>query len=290
MRADASGAGSGFLSAMAEASAARAEAARRATSTAVLEARVRARGAAGDVPPALRLSPAGFDLIAEVKFASPSRGELTATPSAAAAAARAAQYAAGGAAAISVLTEPTCFGGALDHLRAAAGAVGVPVLRKDFLVDPHQIWEARDAGAGGVLLIVRMLDDEALAAMVEAARAAQLFVLLEAFDAADLARIAAYLALPRPSGGPPVLVGVNGRDLATLEVDPERCRDLAPALPSGVPAVAESGLATPADAARVARAGYRLALVGTSLMAAPEPAESVRGLLAAGRRAVEERA
>jgi len=280
--------GSGFLSTMADASAERARVARRELSLVALQDRVRKRVATGDRPPRLRRHPAGFDVVAEVKFASPSAGALSDSPSPEAAAERAASYAEAGACAISVLTEPTRFRGSLDHLRAAARTASAPVMRKDFLVDPYQVWEAREAGAGGVLVIVSLVDDDILARMVEAARETGLFVLLEAFDEADLERLAAFLATPA-AGDVTLLAGVNGRDLRTLEVDPERHLRLAPLLPASIPAVAESGLSEPDDARRAARAGYRLALVGTALMRASDPAERLRELVSAGREASEER-
>ena len=288
MRAERDVSGSDFLSAMADSSAERARTARRELSLAALEEQVRERIATEVAPPPLRLHPAGFDVVAEVKFASPSAGALSDSPSAAAAAERAASYAEAGACAISVLTEPTRFLGSLDHLRAAARATSAPVMRKDFLVDPYQVWEARDAGAGGVLVIVNMVDDDTLARMVEAAREAGLFVLLEAFDETDLERLGAFLATPSARDAT-LLAGVNGRNLRTLEVDPERHLRLAPLLPANIPAVAESGLSVPVDAQRAARAGYRLALVGTALMRASDPASCLRELVTAGREASEER-
>lgn len=237
-------------------------------------------------PPPLRL--AGFDLVAEIKRYSPAEGALQADADVAA---RATAYAEAGAAAVSVLTEPARFGGSLEDLAAAArvlAPLGVPAMRKDFLVDPRQVLEARAAGGGGVLLIVAMLDDAALGEMLAAAREQALFVLLEAFDESDLERAAALLAGGRNPGEAPVLVGVNTRDLRTLAVDPERLARLAPRLPAGVAAVAESGLHTPADAAAAAALGYRLALVGTALMRAAEPARLVKDMLAAGRRTVTE--
>ncbi|MFU8820095.1 MAG: indole-3-glycerol phosphate synthase TrpC [Gammaproteobacteria bacterium] len=237
-------------------------------------------------PPPLRLE--RFDLVAEIKRSSPAEGALEADTDVAT---RAVGYGAAGAAAVSVLTEPARFGGSLADLGAAACALyprGVPAMRKDFLVAPWQVLEARAAGAGGVLLIVAMLADAALAELLAAAREQGLFVLLEAFDEADLERAAPWLgAAP---GAPPVLVGVNSRDLRTLAVDPGRLARLAPRLPPGVPAVAESGLHTAADAAAAAALGYRLALVGTALMRAANPEQLAAAMIAAGREAVMEEA
>ena len=226
----------------------------------------------------------GFDIIAEIKDRSPAEGHLAVA--AADRGERARQYVAGGAAAISVLTEPSRFAGSLEHLAEVASAVpDTPVMRKDFLVDPIQLFEARDAGASGVLLIITMLDDTRLAEMLDRAGALGLFVLLEAFDAADLARAAALLDRPehaaRVAAGQ-LLVGVNTRNLRTLEVDNSRLANLATSLPAAR-CVAESGLLTPADAAGAAALGYRLALVGTALMRSDDPAALVAAMREAGR-------
>lgn len=228
--------------------------------------------------PAVRpLLRSGFDLIAEVKLSSPSMGVLQApTDPVAQVVAQAQAYVSGGAAAISVLTEPDRFGGHLDHLRAVARAVSVPVMRKDFLVDPLQVHEARAAGASGVLLILGMLDVSRLQACLAAARSHRMFILLEAFDAAELRRAEELLGLD-------VLLGLNCRDLRSLQVDKLRLGALAADFPAGAVRVAESGLETAADAAQVAAWGYDLALVGTSLMQAQDPARATAELLAAGR-------
>lgn len=233
--------------------------------------------------PALRLS-GGFDLIAEIKLRAPSAGRLAQAPADREGwiARRAQVYAQAGAAAISVLTEPDRFDGALRDLEVAAAAVDVPVMRKDFLVDPIQVDEAAAAGAGGVLLIARMLDDRALDTCLTRAVDGGRFVLLEAFDADDLRRSADRVR-GWPADGPPLLVGVNTRDLRTLAVDPDRLAALAPHLPAGAPAVAESGLQTPEDAARVRRLGYRLALVGSALMQAEDPGARLAAMVDAGR-------
>ncbi|NGP52854.1 indole-3-glycerol-phosphate synthase [Thioalkalivibrio sp. XN8] len=268
-----------FLDQMAAASAERVRAARATGSEAALLAACR------EAPAAPRLRLGDFELIAEIKRHSPAEGALGAETDVAA---RAGAYAAAGAAAVSVLTEPARFGGSLDDLEAAVAALsgtGVPAMRKDFLVAPWQVLEARAAGAGGVLLIVAMLADAVLREMLAAAREQGLFVLLEAFDEADLER-----AAPLCGGvpGASVLVGVNSRDLRTLAVDPSRLERLAPRLPAGVPAVAESGLHTPADAATAAALGYRLALVGTALMRAEDPGTLAGAMLAAGRNQARE--
>ena len=148
-------------------------------------------------------------------------------------------------------------------------------MRKDFLVDPYQVLEARAAGAGGVLVIVRMLPRAQLLALLDAAADHGLFVLLEAFGLADLHAARELLAARNPArtggGGDDILIGINSRDLQTLEVMPERFRELAPRLPPDRPAVAESGVATAADAVRMMRLGYRLALIGTALMIRDDP-------------------
>ena len=271
---------SGFLEQMAATSAARV---RRAKAS-VAEATLLERAQRTPAPPPLRLAADGFDLIAELKLRSPAAGALGAADASMAAYVTA--YAHAGAAAVSVLTEPTRFDGALTHLSDAARALAphrVPAMRKDFLVDPYQVLEARVAGAGGVLLIMRMLSRETLAALIECARSQGLFVLLEAFDAGDLERMHEVVAAD--AGRSTLLAGVNCRDLATLEVVPERLLELAPLLPGGVPPVAESGVAVAGDARRLAAAGYRLLLVGSALMRDQDPAGLARALIDAGRAA-----
>ena len=251
----------------------------------VPEAALRAAVLGTPTPPPLRLDPQGFDVIAELKLRSPSLGDLSAAtldP-----VRRLEAYAEGGAAACSILTEPTRFDGDLEHLRLAAETLqpfGVPAMRKDFLVDPYQVIEARAYGASGVLLIVRMVPRDELIEMLDCAAGLGLFVLLEAFDADDL-QVAASIARERAGRDEQVLMGLNCRDLETLEIDPRRFASLRSRLPVEWPAVAESGVQTPRDAARVAALGYRLALVGTSLMRRVDPAEAVRELVEAGRQA-----
>jgi indole-3-glycerol phosphate synthase len=159
-------------------------------------------------------------------------------------------------------------------------------MRKDFLVDPYQVLEARAYGASGVLLIVRMVPHDRLVAMMDCAAELGLFVLLEAFSAADL-QIAEKIARERAGRDEQVLMGLNCRDLDTLEIDFNRFRQLRSHMPGDWPCVAESGVQTPEDAARVARLGYRLALVGTSLMRRADAAHAVRELVQAGREARE---
>jgi indole-3-glycerol phosphate synthase len=252
----------------------------------VPDAALRAAVLGTPAPPPLRLDRHGFDVIAELKLRSPSLGDLSAAtvdP-----VSRLEGYADGGAAACSILTEPTRFDGDLDHLRLAAETLqtyGVPAMRKDFLVDPYQVIEARAYGASGVLLIVRMVPREQLVAMLDCAAEHGLFVLLEAFDADDL-KLAASIAREREGRDEQVLMGLNCRDLETLEIDPKRFARLRGLLPLDWPAVAESGVQTPADAARVAGLGYRVALVGTGLMRRQDPARAVHELVEAGRKAL----
>jgi indole-3-glycerol phosphate synthase len=275
-------AGEDFLAMMAAASARRAEALlEEAGGEAPLLVRARRRTA----PPPLTLRDGAFEIIAEIKLRSPAAGTL-ADPGEDLEA-RADRYAAGGACAVSVLTEPDRFGGSLDHLERVAGALdarAIPVMAKDFLVHPAQIAAARAAGASGVLVIVTMLDDSQCDRMLARAAELGMFVLLEAFDARDLARAGSLLE-GRASDGPPVMVGLNSRDLRTLRVDPERLLRLAGRFPAGWPRVAESGISKPEEAAAMAAAGYDAGLVGTALMSAPAPEQLIRRLREAGSSA-----
>jgi indole-3-glycerol phosphate synthase len=148
------------------------------------------------------------------------------------------------------------------------------------VVDAYQVLEARAAGAGGILVIVTMLDDRTVRELVDCARECGLFVLLECFDAADLGRIATF---DRPQAAPSVLAGVNCRDLRDLSVRFERFAELVPHLPRHLPSVAESGVEGAAAVRELARLGYRLALVGSALMRAGDPKLALADLLAAGR-------
>ncbi|MDH5805621.1 MAG: indole-3-glycerol-phosphate synthase [Gemmatimonadota bacterium] len=266
-----------FLTEMKEASIARTEIARASVPDRELMARLE------DLEPApvLRLSDK-FDIIAEFKRNAPSAGRLTAKPDEDVSHAifTAKQYEAGGAAAISILTEPSRFNGSIDDLSSVAKSLNVPVMRKDFLVDPYQVLEARLNGAGGVLLIVRILNDESLLEMTEAALSLGMFAVIESFDANDLERIS-NLGLDYPG----ILVGVNTRDLTTLEVDGERLGLLQDVGPANCPRVAESGISTPEDISRVVGLGYDLALIGSSLMKAADPSQLIREMLTNGRKA-----
>ncbi|MEO1280032.1 MAG: indole-3-glycerol-phosphate synthase TrpC, partial [Planctomycetota bacterium] len=158
--------------------------------------------------------------------------------------------------------------------------VDVPVMRKDFLVDPYQIGEARAWGASAVLLITRILDDGVLAAMLDASAEAGLTVLLEAFDAHDLERSAQAIA-----GREHVLLGLNCRDLVTLREDIDRFGELVSLFPDNTIKIAESGIASAEDAAAVSRLGYDGILVGTALMRSEDPASLAQGLIESGREA-----
>lgn len=250
-------------------------------------------------PLPLRRIASSFIAIAEVKRASPSLGVLAPGPETDAVAFvvnQATAYARHGAAAVSVLTEPSAFGGDLEHARVAARELrplGVPVMRKDFLVDPAQVYESRLAGCSGVLIIIRMLKDDVLRAMLEAARACDLFVLLEAFDEQDLARARTVLAhapharvatsqATNPSSPPPVLVGLNTRDLETLAVNPHALSLSSDHFPPGFLRIAESGMHTPQDVRAAAALGYQGVLVGTSLMRSGDPGALLDAMIAAG--------
>ena len=270
-----------FLSTMASGSRERVRSAR----SKMAERELRAKISDLPDPPSLRTDPDGFDLIAEVKRRSPSVGRLDG----ASVVERACAYGEAGAAAISVLTEPRAFGGSLEDLAAISKAVSrnsgaIPTMRKDFLTDPYQLLEARAAGAGGALLILRILSDEDLVEMLAVAGEAGMFLLLEAFDARDIERAGATADLASREGVE-VLVGLNCRNLETLQVDFERLEQLSGHFPADSRRVAESGLATAEDAARVAASGYAFALVGTALMRQEDPRPAISGMLAAGREA-----
>jgi tryptophan synthase beta chain len=212
-------------------------------------------------------------VIAEIKRSSPSTGGFAAVGEGSRAVRDLAHaYATAGATALSVLTEPTRFGGSDDDLAAAAGA-GVPMLRKDFTVDPYQVWQARALGAGAVLLIVRALDDAALRGLIDAAAEAGLDALVEVHTDDDLERALAAGA---------TLVGVNARDLDSLRVDRDGAlRLLSRARDSGATLVAESGLSEAAHVADAARAGAHAVLVGTALLKAADPADRLSELVEA---------
>jgi indole-3-glycerol phosphate synthase len=230
--------------------------------------------AAEAAPPArdalAALSAPGTALIAEVKRRSPSKGEL-ATIADPAALARA--YAAGGAATISVLTEQRRFGGSLADLDAVRAAVDVPLLRKDFVVTPYQVAEARAHGADLVLLIVAALEQPLMADLAAQIDAYGMTALVEVHDERELERAAAVGA---------TLIGVNARDLRTLQVDRSVFARLRPRVPSGALAVAESGVRGPADFAEYAAAGADAVLAGEACVSGADPIATVRELVSAG--------
>ncbi|MCH7655315.1 MAG: indole-3-glycerol phosphate synthase TrpC [Chloroflexi bacterium] len=208
-------------------------------------------------------------LIAEVKKASPSKGVIVADYDPAAIAA---EYAANGAAAISVLTEADHFQGSLAHLeavKAVVGPLGLPVLRKDFIFDPYQIFEARAAGADAVLLIVAALADGQLRELLAVAQTIWLQVLVEVHDEAELETALAAGA---------EIIGVNHRDLRTFEVDLSLSLRLRPLVPAGHVLVAESGIAGAADVRRLKGAGFDAVLVGEALLTAADRPAKVREL------------
>jgi indole-3-glycerol phosphate synthase len=209
----------------------------------------------------------GISLIAEIKRASPSAGDIVghARPT------RYAQiYESAGASALSVLTEPDHFKGSLEDLRAARDAVSIPALRKDFLCDPLHLWEARACGADAVLLIVAALDQAALVALLDLAETLELGALVEAHTAEEVDR--ALRAGAR-------IIGINTRNLATLKVDPEVVKQLRPMIPTEVLVVAESGVSTREHVEALESLECDAVLVGEALMRAPDPAAKVRELL-----------
>jgi len=208
-----------------------------------------------------------LNLIAEVKRASPSRGLLREDFDPVA---LAREYERNGAVAISVLTEEDHFQGALEHLRAIRRAVGVPLLRKDFLFDPYQVYEAAAAGADAVLLIAALLDAAQLRDLRQLAEDLQLDALVEVHDPADLEKALAAGAR---------LIGVNNRDLRTFAVDLTVSFELAKRAPRDVVLVSESGLSARHELEALRRVGYRAFLIGEHLMRAPRPGAALRALL-----------
>jgi indole-3-glycerol phosphate synthase len=220
-----------------------------------------------DAPPARDPLPGfradGVSIIAEVKRRSPSKGALADIPDPAK---LAAEYAAGGAAAISVLTEQRRFGGSLADLDAVRAEVTVPLLRKDFIVTPYQLWEARAHGADLALLMVVSLDGGKLAELYGLARELGLTPLVETHTEAEVARATEIGA---------EVIGVNARDLTTLQVDPSVFARLAPLIPAGAVRVAESGVAGPEDVADYHRDGADVVLVGEALVKSGDPREAI---------------
>jgi indole-3-glycerol phosphate synthase len=228
-----------------------------------LESAARSASPARDFAAALTAH--GLSVIAEIKRRSPSRGpiDMDLVPSA-----QAAAYEAGGAAALSVLTEGDHFSGSLDDLRAAREAVGVPVLRKDFILHPAQVWESRAAGADAILLIVAILDDASLETLLAVAREAGVAALVEAHTAAEAERAVAAGA---------EIIGINNRNLTTFQVDLSTADALRPMLGTAIK-VAESGVSDADGAARMAAAGYDAILVGEAAVRAADPGAFIAGL------------
>ena len=223
---------------------------------------------------ALRRSDGQLAIIAEIKRRSPSAGDIKAGANALDQARR---YQAAGADALSVLTDEKYFGGSLadlsgvtDHFRKLAPAI--PCLRKDFMVHPLQVEQAREAGAAAILIILRALTDEEITALAAAATAAGLAALFEVHDEADLARAVRHQAK---------IIGVNNRDLATFTTDLALSERLIPKFPRDVIAISESGIFSRADAARARAAGAHAVLVGEALMKTPDPAALIRELRSA---------
>jgi indole-3-glycerol phosphate synthase len=209
-----------------------------------------------------------INVVAECKRRSPSRGVLRVDYDPVEIALG---YQQAGAAAISVLTEPTFFDGSLEHLEAVRRVISLPILRKDFIVDPYQILEARAAGAEAILLIVAALTPAALAQLHRAAVDAGLDVLVEVHGLAEI---------PIAVDAGASIIGVNNRDLRTLAVDTEVSLRAAQMIPDGVVAVAESGLKTGDDLARLRKAGYDAFLIGERFMTTAQPGAALRDLLA----------
>ncbi|MBV9604143.1 MAG: indole-3-glycerol phosphate synthase TrpC [Solirubrobacterales bacterium] len=216
------------------------------------------------------LSGDAVSVIAEVKRSSPSAGELASIGDPAA---LAQAYESGGAAMISVLTEKRRFNGSLADLETVRAAVSIPVLRKDFVVTPYQVWEARAHGADAVLLIVAALEQEVLVSLRERIESLGMTALVEVHDEPEVERALAAEAH---------VIGINNRNLKTLEVDRETFVNLAPLIPSSVVRIAESGIRGPHDLLAVAASGADAVLVGEGLVRADEPRQAVADLVAAG--------
>lgn len=212
----------------------------------------------------------GLSVIAEVKRSSPSKGSLSPITDPAA---LARAYAEGGATAISVLTEERRFDGSLADLEAVRAAVDVPVLRKDFMVTEYQVWEARALGADIILLIVAALTDEEITTLMALAGSLGLTCLVEVHDEAEATRAVDLGA---------TVIGVNNRNLKTLDVDTDTFARIAPLVPETCVRVAESGVRGPAEARLFARAGADAILVGEALVSGGDPVTGVRDMIAAG--------
>ena len=241
---------------------------RREVPRSVLEARAAARSAPLDLAGALTPpAPGQIRLLAELKRASPVAGILARGFDPIPLAPR---YVAAGAAALSVLTD-SHFQGSLADLEAVRASVDCPLLQKDFVLDPYQLWEARGAGADAVLLIVAILERVELAELLQGAKELGLGVLVEVHDEAELEAAAGVGA---------GLIGINNRDLTTFRTDLATTERLAPRAPAGARVVSESGIATREDILRVTAAGAHAALVGEALSRSGDPATKIRELLA----------
>jgi indole-3-glycerol phosphate synthase len=232
-----------------------------------LEAQLLARGE--DRPFQEALTRPGLSVIAEFKRRSPSKGDIA---PGADVAAQVSAYERGGAAALSVLTDMPHFGGTLEDLRAARTAASLPIIRKDFIVDPYQLYEAAVNGADAVLLIVRALSDKELASLYEEARALDLDCLVEVHDAEELDRALAVDA---------EVIGINNRDLDEQRVDIQTTFELMPDVPAGKTVVAESGISGREELMELDRVGVDAVLIGGALMIAPDPELKTRELTGA---------
>ena len=224
--------------------------------------------------PSLReaLSGSHVAILAEVKRRSPSKGLIAGDLGAVS---QASAYARGGAAAVSILTEPAHFGGSIDDLTEVRAQLAIPVLKKDFHVQPIQLLEARALGASAALLIARALSPSRLSGMMRMAAQLELEVLVEVRDEEELAR-----ALGEGAS----MVGVNNRNLETLEIDPSTSERIIPLIPAGVVAIAESGIRSRSDVERYAACGADAVLVGSSLSTAEDAAAATRALTLVPRR------
>jgi indole-3-glycerol phosphate synthase len=229
-----------------------------------LESQLSRRGE--DRPFQEALTRPGLSVIAEFKRRSPSKGDIA---PGADVAAQVAAYERGGAAALSVLTDRPHFGGSLEDLRVARTAAGLPIIRKDFIVDPYQLYEAAVNGADAVLLIVRALSDKELASLYEEARALDLDCLVEVHDAEELERALEVDA---------EVIGINNRDLDEQRVDIQTTFELMPDVPAGKTVVAESGISGREELAELDRVGVDAVLIGGALMTAPDPELKTREL------------
>lgn len=238
--------------------------------TPLAEIKARARDAPSPLGALAALKAPGVGVIAEVKRRSPSRGALADISDPAK---LAAIYADGGARAISVLTESRRFGGSLADLAAVRRAVDIPVLRKDFIISPYQVHEARAYGADLVLLIVAALEQNALTGLLERVESLGMTALVEVHTEEEASR-----ALDAGAG----VIGINARNLATFEVDRDVFGRIAPGLPSGIVTVAESGVRGPADLLAYAGAGADAVLVGEGLVTSADPRSTVADLVTAG--------